>query len=334
MDIEKFGKVKIGKIKSPNDLKKLLPKTILEAETYIIKPNWFSPHPGNFTDKEILRLLGQVLEGKIIIIESYTLEKQDGRLKFFVDNEYVDWEWVMKHPNWDWIKEGGKWRELRDLDQWFLSKYGFKDLFSEFGIEYINVTEEIWCNRHLNPDIVKKTVEKKYHPVHEEKFYSFFPKRLEQYKKSVFIDLGKVKGINGTYPSLSLKNMFGLIPDPLRSWWHGLNDSLLSRNIIDMNKLYAAFFDIHGLCEAINSAIISNPKGKIKTPWGNYDIIKDLDFLSYSNHLISLDAILCGLINVDPSKVSYITLGEEVFGSYDRNSFNRAKKASKQWFPV
>ena len=167
-----------------------------------------------------------------------------------------------------------------------------------------------------------------------DKIYQFFPSKLLKYKDQKFVSFGKIKGIKSTYPSLTLKNMFGLIPDPLRSWWHGPEDNFLSQNIIDINKIYAAFFDVYGLCEGIYSATVSDPKGGIHVPWGNYNIIENLGFAAFSNHLVSLDALICGLIDINPSQVEYIRLGEEIFGKYDLKEVNNVKTIRENWFPT
>lgn len=277
-------------------------------------------------------MIFEALEGEIIVVESYTLEKQNGSLKFFIDGEEVDWKWRLNNPSWDWIKEKGKWTHLKKQDEWFLSEFGFSDLFSEFGVKYINITEEIWQGRAMNKNIVKEVVEGKFSPVYNEKLYQIFPKVLNKYNNGIFISLGKVKGIKGSYPSLTLKNMFGLIPDPLRSWWHGPADKFLSRNIIDLNKVYHAFFNVYGICEAINSAIISNPKGSIKTSWGNYDVLKNLGFAWSSNNLISLDSVLCVFMDINPKKIEYIKLAEKDFGNVDKNVLKIAKIIAKEIF--
>ncbi len=331
--MKKIGAVNLSKISDSADFKKILPKNVLDSETFIIKPNWFSPHPGNFTEAKALKLLFEVLDGKVIIIESYTLEKQDGTLKFTVNDQDVNWKWIMEHPDWNWIKEKKRWDQLRKQDDWFLSEYGFKDLFSEFGIEYLNITEEIWRGYSADSKKIKREVESIYTPVANEELYQMFPSRLLNHKDQVFINFGKVKGINSTYPSLTLKNMFGLIPDPLRSWWHGPNDTMLSQNIIDINKIYATFFNIYGLCEGIYSTVVSNPLGSIHVEWGNYDIMENLGLAAFSNNLVFLDALICGLIGINPLNVDYIGLGEEIFGRFDKNKTKNLENIRKKMFP-
>lgn len=42
-----------------------------------------------------------------------------------------------------------------------------------------------------------------------------------------------------------------MIPDPLRSWWHGTGNRLIAQSILDVNKVYPSMFDMFGICEAI-----------------------------------------------------------------------------------
>jgi hypothetical protein len=320
-------------VKGPAELRSLLPDYILDSETLIVKPNWFSPHPANFTDAHALGLLIEALDGKIIVIEGYTLEKHDGSMKFTVDGSEVDWRWVMENPDWGWVREGGRWEEIRRQDEGFLEEHGLRDLLREHGADYVNVTEEIWAGRTVDPGEVKERVEKRYGPVGEEKLYGFMPKALKAHEGVPLISLGKVKGIGGTFPSLTLKNLFGLIPDPLRSWWHGPGDARLGESIIDIARVYASYFPLYGVCEAFREATAMSPEGEVEVEWGRYDVVKELGFASLGGNLMNLDAVTSAIMGVDPSKVSYLTLGEAVLGPYDRVQVERAKAASGDWIP-
>ena len=332
--LRRFGSVRVGRVRSSTDLKLLLTDPWLESEFFIIKPNWFSPHPGNFTDVETLRMLLGALDGRLVVTESYTLERQDGSMKFTIDGDEVDWMWIMRHPSWDWMKEEGRWEEMRRQDKWFLDEYGFTDLFEEFGVEYLNVTEEVWQGRTMDEREVKEIVESRFTPVFREVLYSYIPQRLYELRGATLISFGKVKGIQGTFPSLTMKNLFGLIPDLLRSRWHGPNDQWLGRSIVDINKVYGALFNVYGICEAFRYATVNDPEGEVKAPWGNYSLSKDLGFVALGRDLVSLDSVLCGLIGVDPEKVSYLQLGEKVLGPYDRLYVEEAKAVAAEWFPI
>lgn len=330
----RFGSVTVAKAQNSAEIKKHLEGPWLSSEVIIVKPNWFSPHPANFTDAETLRMLLEALDVKIVVTESYTTERQDGTMNFTVNGEQVDWRWIMNHPDWSWAKEKSCWEQFRKQDKWFLDTYGFTDLFNERGAEYVNVTEEVWQEKTAYPQKVKEAVEARYPPVFQEQLYSYVPQKLYELKGSTMISFGRTKDIGGTFPSLTMKNMFGMIPDPLRAWWHGPGDKHLAASIIDVNKIYASLFNLYGICEAIRYAIVANPQGKVKAPWGNYDIAENLGVIAMGRSLMQLDAVLCGLIKVNPDNVAYISQGEKIFGNVDKAQVEAAKVEAKQWFPV
>ena len=323
----RFGDVVVEKVKDFKELRRLLPDDVLESDVAVVKPNWFSPHPSNFTDAHALRTLIEALDSRIVVVESYTLEKHDGSMKLEVGGEEVDWRWVMRNPGWDWVRKGA-WDEIRRQDAWFLDSFGFSDLFEEHGVEYLNVTEEVWSKRTADLGEVKAQVETRYSPASSEAVYGFLPSRLHEMRGCPLISLGKVKGIGGSYPSLTMKNLFGLIPDPLRSWWHGPKDQRLASSIVDIAKVYHAYFDVFGVCEAFKSAVVSDPKGEVEVPWGRYSVKETSGFVSLGRNLIHLDAVLCGLMGVDPDVVNYLQLGGEEFGAYDRKNVDEARGAA------
>ena len=52
-----FGGVTLARVKDSADLRRLIPDYILDSKTLIVKPNWFSCHPGNFTDAVLCGLI-------------------------------------------------------------------------------------------------------------------------------------------------------------------------------------------------------------------------------------------------------------------------------------
>lgn len=329
----KFGDVVVERVRDAKELRRLLPDDLLESDVVIVKPNWFSPHPANFTDAHALKILLEALDSRIVVVESYTLEKHDGSMKLEVNGEEVDWRWVMRNPGRGWVTQEGAWDEIRRQDAWFLDSFGFTDLFEEHDVEYLNVTEEVWSKRTVDPSKVKARVERRYSPVSSNAIYGFLPRRLHELRCRPLISLGKVKGVGGSYPSLTMKNLFGLIPDPLRSWWHGTNDQRLSSSIVDIAKVYHAYFKVYGVCEAFKDAVVSDPEGEVEVPWGRYSVKEMSGFVSLGRNLVALDAILCGLMGVDPEAVNYLQLGGEEFGAYDRENVEKAQDVASVWFP-
>jgi len=273
------------------------------------------------------------LDGRVVVVEGYSGDRHDGSMRLSSGGEKVDWRWLLKHPDWGWAKEDGTWDEIRRQDRWFLDHHGFTDVIGAHDAEYLNITEEIWSGRAEKPEEMKELVESRYSPVQHEQIYGFMPSKLWRLRGSPLVSLGRVKGCGGTYPSLTLKNLFGLVPDPYRSWWHGPKDRDLSRSIVDIAKLYASAFIIHGVCEAFSSYTVNDPGGEVRAPWGAYRVMKSDGFVAHGPSPVELDAVLCALIRVDPSKVGYLQLGEKEFGPYDKGTVAEASAASAKWFP-
>jgi uncharacterized protein (DUF362 family) len=327
----KISGIRLDIIKDTSDLKKSL-QSIPVTDTVIIKPSWYSPHPSNYTSAKTLDLVMGSIDANFLVVEGYSLGRQDGSLTFHVDGEKVDWRWLLRHNDWDWIKEENRIENLRNQDEWFLKDHGFQKVLEKYDAEYINITEEIWSGRVLDPSIVRKKVESLYPPVRDEEFYEYMPLKLVEYQDSALLSLGRLKGYGGSYPSLSLKNLFGLVPDPLRSRWHGESDKFLDASIIDICKVYASFFRLYGLVEAIDSYTVSDPEGDVKVEWGNYRVVEGNGLVVHGTDLVELDALICGMIQVDPWDVGYIEKARKVLGDYTSEGLELIISCRDQWF--
>ncbi|MHA1985718.1 MAG: DUF362 domain-containing protein [Promethearchaeota archaeon] len=338
-----FGKTTIAKLKDSYKLSKILVDPWFESETIIIKPNWVSPMPGHFTDAKSLRLLLEALDSKCVVTETYTHvfnEPSEDGLKFTAEGEEVNWKWLLvghgwkwliKNPSWEWFKRDGHWDRLRKVEKKFLDQKGFTDLFKEFNVRYLNVTDEIWSGRVADPIEIKNAVEKKFTPVQIDKLYNMIPKKLYDLQGSMFISLAKLKH----YASFTMKNIFGMIPDPLRPWWHGTKDVLLPRSIIGINKIYHTLFNVYGICEGLKSRSVLHPEGKYEEQYlaSKYNIVENSGLIAFGRDLVSLDAILGNLSGFDPKSFNgYINLAEKEFGNYDKELFKESKPKVGYWF--
>ncbi len=337
-----FGKTTIAKLSNSYKLNQILVDPWFESETIIIKPNWVSTLPGHFTSLKTLRLLLESLDSKIVVTESSTHvfnEPLEDGLNFIAEGKEVNWKWLLaghgwkwliKNPSWDWFKRDGHWDRLKKGVKIFLDQNGFTDLFKEFNVKYINVTDEIWSGRIADQNEVKKDVEKSFKPVQIDKLYNMVPKKLYDLRGAMFISLAKLKH----YASFTMKNIFGMIPDPLRPWWHGTKDVLLPRSIIGINKIYHALFNVYGICEGLNTRSVLHPEGKFDDEYSGlkYNIIKNLGFISFGRDLVSLDAILGNLAGFDPKSFNYyLNLAEKEISTYDREAFKESKLKLGSW---
>jgi uncharacterized protein (DUF362 family) len=349
----KFGQTTIAKVSDSSELKQILVDPWLDSETIIVKPNWVSNEPADFTDAETLRMLFEALDSRIVVTESHNVLRircqrealnllKEG-MNFTVGNKEVNWKWLLKgdgwkwlveNPDWDWFKQGGHWEQMQKEDNTFLDENGFTDLFREFDVTYVNVTDEVWSGRTADPAEVKSAVESRFKPVEIDKLYSMVPEKLFDLRGSTFISLAKLKG----YASFTIKNMFGMIPDPIRPWWHGPKNSRIAASIVDINKVYASLFNVYGMCEALNNTAFSHPEGKFEgTFMGRYNIVADLDTVAFGRDLVSLDAILINIadpsigLDANVNQAPIDLAEEEKLGVYDRAAMKEAKIKVGDW---
>lgn len=338
----RFGSTTIAKVNNSDEFKKLLNDPWFSSKTIIIKPNWVSTDPGDFTDAETLRTLFEAINARIIVTESYSLLRsmnilKDG-LSFSLGDREVNWRWLLKgkgwkwlieNPGWDWFKNEGHWQQLKKEDQAFRDQYGFTDIFKEFDVTYINVTEEVWKERIADPKEVKRSVESRFKSVQNEELYSMVPKALYDLRGSTFISFARLK----MYASFTFKNLFGMIPDPLRPWWHGPNGSRINHSIVDINKVYHALFNVYGICEALNCTASIHPGGQLEGVYaGKYNLGAGSGVVAFGRNLVSIDTILLHLS--DPSRRwiaelnrDSIALAEQEFGMIDREILKKCDES-------
>lgn len=201
-------------------------------------------------------------------------------------------------------------------------------------MKYINVTEEVWNGRIASPAEVRRIVETKYEPVHNDRLYGMVPEELFNLKDSTFISYARLK----MYASLTFKNLFGMIPDPLRPFWHGPGNSTITQSIIDINKVYHALFNVFGICEAIYTLPLLHPEGKHKGIYsGRYSVYEGTGFIATGRNLAALDALLLHL--TDPSTRTIADLNrdpieqaeDELGLAIGRDAFEEARAKVGNW---
>jgi hypothetical protein len=115
-----------------------------------------------------------------------------------------------------------------------------------------------------------------------------------------------------------MKNMFGLIPDPVRAWWHGPGNRRLPKSILGINEVYGALFRLVGVFEA--------PRGDGSSPF-----TRDV---AVSGGVAQLDAILNHVTGCDVKKAAYISKGNGLFGVHDSGLLREAETRLGGWFPA
>ena len=333
-----IGSTKLAHIKTSKELKSMIDGQI-NSETVLVKPNFVDRAQGTHTDPESLRMLFEALDSKIIVIEGHQLircitEDKPG-LCFDHKGKERDWWWIARggwnyfaeHDDWDWFCDGLHWDRLKELDQVFLDEKGFSDLFNEFGVEYVNVTDEIWAGEVVDPDEVRSSVDERYGSI-EPKVYGFMPKKLYKHRDSTLISYSKYK----QYPTFTLKNMFGLLPDPIRCWWHGPKNNRFNQSVIDINKLYSTFFNILGIHESLGKTTVNDPDGAISVPEFKYNIHEGLGVVGVGTDRVELDTIMAGLGGYPLSENKYLEMADNILGKYTEKYYTKA--AGLNWLPM
>ncbi|UCD44617.1 MAG: DUF362 domain-containing protein [Candidatus Bathyarchaeota archaeon] len=326
---------------SSADLRGLLDDPWFKSETIIVKPNWVETKPALFTDCETLRILLESLDSKVVVVEGHQIGRSMKELpegmSFTLEGKERNWLWLMRggwswlerNPGWGWFRDGGHWDQIQREEELFLDCQGFTDLFREMDVEYVNVTDEIWSGRTVDPAVIKGAVESRFKPVSEERLYGYVPRRLYELRGATLISFAKVK----QYATFSMKNLFGLIPDPLRAWWHGPKNSRFDDSVIGINKVYTALFNVYGVCEALRRTAILNPEGEVEVPGFRYDVAEGLGMVALGRHLVSLDAIVCALAGFEFKDASYLEGAGEEFGAYNMEVVEEAMSKASEWFP-
>lgn len=292
------------------DMKAFLENFNLSDEGVIIKPNWTSQDYGFYTDTESLEPLLSNIGGKKYIVESYMYGRTDGTIKIDSTNAFQNWEY------------------LKEQDHRFLETSGMGEMLNKYNTEYINITEECWAGRAADSSEIQRIVENKYKPINHTELYGMIPQRLMKLRHLPFISYSKIKYTLpsvSNFSSLSMKNIFGLIPVPNREFYHGSDsDSGLSKSIVDILTIYKALFRVVGICEGIYRIPITREDGKnkYKMLWTDYDLIENMGIIIGSNDVVTLDAYTNKLIGLNTDTRAVLKIGEEVFGKWDRNELD------------
>lgn len=269
----------------------------------IVKPNWGTIN--NYTEAEILNGVLSAIPGESIVVESYGW----ARTKASLEGKGVG---SMK-------KE-----DLRESDAWFLETSGIGNVLKKHGVEYLNVTEEVLAKRTIDPEVIRGLVEDKYPPVMFEEMYSWVPERLFEMREGTFLSLAKYRlNHDPIVVSLTLKNLFGMIPGPSRGKYHGKKDKVLSQTIVDINKVYHSLFTVKGLVDGVLSASRNIlPKDAI-----NPSTVKNKGLLLGSKDCVKLDAFVAAVEGNNPGDIGYMKLASKHFGGWDEADIDAARKS-------
>ncbi len=297
--------IRVGTIQGSADLAALLEEFDLGEGPFVIVPNWHCTQEGYGTDAQTLRYLLEVLPGEKIVIEAYDAGRTDDPSRF----SGLDLDEAQKH-----------WEYLKEQDRIFLRTTGIGEVLEEHGAEYLNITEEVWGQRVADATKVQTFVEQHYGSVSHKELCGMVPQRLWELRGQSLINYAKMKAgriETGMFFSLSMKNLFGLIPVPNRESYHGSQDQGLSSSIVDTNIIYCSLFRVISICEAIRNTRLSSQASFVD----EHALVKDLQLAVASDNLVELDAFLVTVLGDIPENRHFLQIGSEVFGSWNSDSF-------------
>jgi sirohydrochlorin ferrochelatase len=239
-------------------------------ERVLVKVTWHGYATGTYTDPAALDLLLGALPAPAIVLEGHTSSRNLGDCGF-------DWEAeAREHRAW-----------IRQQDAEYLRRTGLADVLAKHSAEYVNVTEAYWDEACATPARAE--------------MLSYIPQILHPYAGCPMISFAKFKGPT----RLAISNLFGLIPDPLRSSWHGPNITYFARVCCNIAKTYGAMFPLTGLNEGLYSAVRWNRKGLYRSRWGNYDLISNAGYIAASRNLATADILASRLQGQDVNRSAF-----------------------------
>lgn len=269
----------------------------------LIKPNWGCSRV--FTEAQVIDWALSAIDGEKLVVESYGW----ARTKEFLETG----------------KMGSKGRsDLRKSDTWFLKYSGIDKVLEKHNVEFLNITEENWGKRTANPEDIRQVVEKGFEPVQFDRMYSEVPQRLYELRGGTLLSLAKLRlGLPPYAVSLSVKNLFGMIPGPGRySPYHGKQNCNLSQSVLDINKVYRSLFTVKGMIEGVLTTDV------IEDMMGSATTHRDLHLLWASKDPIQLDALVAVQFDRDPSKIDYLRHSAETLGMWSNGVISDGEKNS------
>ncbi len=264
------------------ELRSLLPEAVLDAETVFAKVTWHGYATGTYTDPVALDALLEALPGRVVLLEGHTSSRNEaGR---------VGWDWeteAREHRGW-----------IRAQEHACLDKTGLAEVIRRHGATYVNVTEEHWDGRCADAPSVSGQFD--LDPQFPE-LASFVPAALAEHAGAPLLSFARFKGPT----RLSLSNLFGLIPAPLRARWHGPSLSHVARVCCALAKLYGSIFDVYGVVEGLNTAVRWDRKGLYRSRWGNYDLTPQPGLATISRGVVGADLLAAHLQGQDPRRSAF-----------------------------
>jgi hypothetical protein len=284
----------IARARNRDTLAAVLAGVLPRSDGYVVKVTWHGYAPGTYTDPAALDMLLGALPGRAIILEGHTSGRNVGGADF-------DWQTEARdHRAW-----------IRQQDMEYLRRTGLAAVLERHRAQYLNVTEAWWDGACAPARSVMETLLAEHgvtlrHP----ELAEFVPEALLALRGAPFVSCARFKGPT----RLGISNLFGLIPAPLRSAWHGANITDFASVCCDIAKLYGCLFPMFGLVEAFHSAVRWNRKGLYRSRWGNYDLVLSDGLATLSQGLPGADILASRLQGQDVSRSAFFDVVQHELG--------------------
>src|SRR5262249_14397207 len=198
---------------------------------------------------------------------------------------------------------------VRQQDVEFLRRTGLVDVINRHGAQYLNVTESWWDSACAPADEVRTALGDV--TLRHPELADFIPSAVMEHRGTPLISFARFKGPT----RLGVSNLFGLIPHPLRTEWHGPDITHFASVCCDLARLYGAFFPLYGLVEAFESAVRWDRKGLYRSRWGNYDLVLTDGIFTLGEGLVGADLLASRLQGQDVLRSGFFDVVRGRLGS-------------------
>ncbi|HEY6728202.1 MAG TPA: hypothetical protein VI197_29535 [Polyangiaceae bacterium] len=280
----RLGDTLLARIGAASELGPLLHAFGLDAERCLVKPTWHGYARGTYSDPVALDALLTAASPHALLLEGHTASKNSGDRGF-------DWE-TESEAERVWIRE---------QEQLYLEKTGIKSVLHRHGAGFLNVTECWWDGHCAPPERVRELLLERGVELRFEELLAYVPAALLELQGAPLVSFARFKGPT----RLAISNLFGLLPEPLRSAWHGPNITYFASVCCDLAKLYGTLFRLHGLVESLSFAVRWDRKGLYRSRWGNYDLVESPRVVCLGSSLAATDVLAARLQGQDVRRSAF-----------------------------
>lgn len=266
----------VARARDTAGLAEVLGRLLPPSDRYLVKVTWHGYAPGTYTGPVALDLLLGALPGRAVLLEGHTSSRNIGGAQF------------------DWESDAEQFRTwVRQQEVEFLRRTGLAEVIARHRAQYLNVTEAWWDGACAPAEEVTPALGDV--ALRHAELAQFVPAALLELRGVPMLSFARFKGPT----RLGLSNLFGLIPHPLRTGWHGADSTDFASVCCDLARLYGSFFPLFGLVEAFESAVRWDRKGLYRSRWGNYDLVLTDGLFTLSEGLVGADLLASRLQGQD-----------------------------------